>query len=149
MKLSLDYNKLVNDYNNKHKKSLSESLSESPQVDEMSESEFIERVSLIIVEEIKTRSASARRLISEDKLSATQVLTIEKAILEQAFYIIYAGDYSLITGFNPDQNSIVNIQELRARQFSPLALKLLKNAGLFYAGLDGKPMSPLYEGWWF
>lgn len=149
MKLSLDYNKLVNDYNNKHKKSLSESLSESPQVDEMSESEFIERVALIIVEEIKTRSASARRLIDGEKLSATQVLTIEKAILEQAFYTVYAGDYSLITGFNPDQNSLVNIQELRARQFSPLALKLLKNAGLFYAGLDGKPMSPLYEGWWF
>lgn len=149
MKLTLNIHELVNTYNSKHKTPLGTSIEDSAQVNEMTEQEFMERISTIIVEEIKSRSATARRLIDGEKLSATQIVAITNAILEQAFYVVYAGDYSLITGFNPDQNSTVNIQELRARQFSPLALKILKNAGLFYAGLDGKPMSPLYEGWWF
>lgn len=149
MNLTLNFDDIINEFNSLHKKPLGEYLEESAQAQEMSELEFTKRIALIITEEIKSRSAKARRLIIDGKLTATQFLAIKEAILEQMFYTINAGDYSLIIGFNPDQNSLVNLQELRARQFSPLAIKILKNAGLFYAGLDGRTMTPLVEGWWF
>lgn len=147
MKLDINIDNLIIEYNNLHKKGISELLSESPQLDELSEKEFIGRVADIVIEEIKTRSANSKRLIDGEKLTERHITAINKAILEQIFYTAYAGDYSLIVGFNPDQNSVISLSEMRARQFSPLALKILTNAGLFYAGLDGSPRFSYLDGW--
>lgn len=146
MKLEIDINELINLYNNKHTKPLSECLEESAQLSDLSPTEYMDRIHLIILEEIKARSPQSGRLIAKEKLSAIQILAIKNAIVEQAFYTLYAGDYSLIIGFNPDTNSLADLKQLKARQFSTLAIKTLRNAGLLYAGLDGKVINS--TGWW-
>jgi hypothetical protein len=46
------------------------------------------------------------------------------------------GDTTLISGFDPVSGNLVSYEEIRKRQFSDVAYKILLQAGLLYAGLD-------------
>lgn len=93
---------------------------------------FANRVEMIVHEEIKNRCPSIR--FSE--LEASHTATIYKAILEQAYYMVNNYDMTVVSGFDPVNNSVLPIQEIQRRAFSPLARQILKNAGLLYPGLS-------------
>ena len=97
----------------------------------MTEAAFINRVEDIIRTEIRRRNPSfADRTPTEYEQGV-----ILKAMLEQAVYMANAGDFSLVTGYDPVTNSAVDLRELRRRRFSPLAKDTLSSAGLFYSGI--------------
>jgi len=102
---------------------------------------FVNRVEKIIKEEIKSRSPN----IDLNDLSALQTAALEDAILEQITYVLVNGDYSLIVGYDTANNSLAELKELRKRQWSPLAVKILTNAGLFYGGLDPRGRYPCFD----
>ncbi len=92
---------------------------------------FINRAETLIITKIKSRNPTFR----EAELSEYEKEQIYKALLEQVTYMANVGDYSLITGYDPISNQAVPIEELRKRQLAPLAIAILKAAGLFYCGL--------------
>ncbi|MFA6333911.1 MAG: hypothetical protein WCX22_13235 [Methanoregula sp.] len=92
---------------------------------------FANRVEMIVHEEIKNRCPSIR--FSE--LETSQTAIIYKAILEQAYYMVNNYDMTVVSGFDPVNNSVVPIQEIQKRTFSPLARQILKNGGLLYSGM--------------
>ena len=71
-----------------------------------------------------------------EKASEYQLEKIWEASLEQAFFILMTGDTTLISGFDPVSGNLVPYEEIRKRQFSDVAYKILLHAGLLYAGLD-------------
>lgn len=71
-----------------------------------------------------------------EKASEYQLEKIWEASLEQAFFILMTGDTTLISGFDPVSGSLVPYEEIRKRQFSDVAYKILLHSGLLYAGLD-------------
>jgi hypothetical protein len=71
-----------------------------------------------------------------EKASEFQLEKIWEASLEQAFFMLMTGDTTLISGFDPVSGNLVSYEEIRKRQFSDVAYKILLQAGLLYAGLD-------------
>jgi len=71
-----------------------------------------------------------------EKASEFQLEKIWEASLEQAFFMLMTGDTTLISGFDPVSGNLVPYDEIRKRQFSDVAYKILLHAGLLYAGLD-------------
>lgn len=97
---------------------------------------FVNRIEMMIEEEIMARNPSYRRW-KERGLSEAQEDAIYRAILEQAAYVFVVGDFNYISGYDPISGTLTPIDELRKRTLSPQAKKILMNAGLFYAGLRG------------
>lgn len=71
-----------------------------------------------------------------EKASEFQLEKIWEASLEQAFFMLMTGDTTLISGFDPVSGNLVSYDEIRKRQFSDVAYRILLHAGLLYAGLD-------------
>lgn len=71
-----------------------------------------------------------------EKASEFQLEKIWEASLEQAFFMLMTGDTTLISGFDPVSGNLVPYDEIRKRQFSDVAYRILLHAGLLYAGLD-------------
>lgn len=71
-----------------------------------------------------------------DKASEFQLQKIYEAALEQGYYMLMTGDTTLISGFDPVSGNLVSYEEIRKRQFSDVAYKILLQSGLLYAGLD-------------
>lgn len=71
-----------------------------------------------------------------EKASEFQLEKIWEASLEQAFFMLMTGDTTLISGFDPISGNLVSYEEIRKRQFSDVAYRILLHAGLLYAGLD-------------
>ena len=59
-------------------------------------------------------------------------------MLEQGYYLTENYDMNIVSGFDPVSNTVIPIDEIRKRAFSPLAATILRNVGLFYAGI-GQP----------
>lgn len=110
---------------------------------------FVNRIEMMIEEEIKTHNPNYKRW-KERGLSEAQEDAIYRAILEQAAYVFVVGDFNFMSGYDPVSGTITPIDELRKRSFSPLAKKILTNAGLFYAGLGRRSQGGYAErrsGW--
>jgi hypothetical protein len=109
---------------------------------------FINRVEMIVLEEIKSNNPTFRL----DLMGLLELDAIYKAELEQAYYLCQNNNYDMNTaiGYDPINNTVVPINEIRKRAFSPLSKKILTNAGLFYRGLgNNKVDSYAYtRGFW-
>lgn len=89
---------------------------------------FINRVETIVNQKIKEYNPKIFDVSGSIQLY--QNADYKQALLEQALYLINTGDASLMTGFDPVTNVLVPLDELRKRQFSPLAFMILENSGL-------------------
>lgn len=63
-----------------------------------------------------------------------------KAILEQAYYTINNADFSQITGIDFQTGTIIPLAEIRKRDISPIAKRIMMNAGFYYSGLGNVEM---------
>lgn len=137
-------NKFIAEYAGYTGKDLNELVKSHPQLSMLLSDgvALVNRVERILQEEIKSRSP----LTVIEKMSVMQAAAFRNAMTEQITYIIAGGDFSLLTGYNDVDNTSLSVKEIRAKQFSPLAIKILSNAGLLYSGLDYA--SPMPLGWW-
>ncbi len=85
----------------------------------------------LLILEIQERCPSFR----EEEDLANYENIIYKAVLEQAYYVLNNTDFSIASGIDFQTGQIMPIEEIRKRQLSPIAKRILSNAGLFYAGL--------------
>lgn len=92
---------------------------------------FVNRIENIIYEEIKEKCPSFRHT----RLGGAHKSAIYRAMLEQAFYTINNYDMNIFSGIDPVSGGVIPTKEIEARAISRLAKKILKNAGLFYAGI--------------
>jgi hypothetical protein len=107
---------------------------------------FANRVEMIVDEEIKANCPN----YLESELETLQTTAIWNAKLEQAFYLINNYDMTIISGVDPQTGQIMPIDEIRKRAFSPMAKKILSNAGLFYSGIgawNGDSYGYSRRGW--
>jgi hypothetical protein len=95
---------------------------------------FVNRAELLIEQEIKARAAR----YNPELRSAVQIAAVKTAIFEQIIYMIVAGDFTLLTGYDETTNGLADIRELRKRTFAPMAIKVLENAGLLYGGMRSR-----------
>lgn len=124
-------NRFRDEYENYTDFNLDEELSHFPQL-RMTSKAFINRSLLLIKEEIHSRAAR----FEPDEWTDEQRAAVKKATFEQMTYMLASGDFSLLTGYDPETNTILDLKELRKRQFSPLAIRILENAGLLYGGMN-------------
>jgi len=92
---------------------------------------FANRIERIVYEEIKEKCPTFRH----DRLSAIQLDAIWRACLEQAYYTLNNYDMNIFSGIDPVSGGVIPTKEIEARTISRLARKILKNAGLYYAGI--------------
>lgn len=85
----------------------------------------------LLILEIQERCPSFR----EEEDLANYENIIYKAVLEQAYYVLNNTDFSIASGIDFQTGQIMPINEIRKRQLSPIAKRILTNAGLFYAGM--------------
>ena len=79
-------------------------------------------IEMMIEEEIKTRNPNYKRW-KERGLTEVQEDAIYRAILEQAAYVFVVGDMNFISGYDPVSGVMTPLNEIRKRQFSPMAIK--------------------------
>lgn len=111
---------------------------------------FVNRVEMIIEEEIKTRNPNYTRQLNHGLITELQKEAIYKAMLEQATYIFSVGDMTMISGYDPVTGIMTPLNEIRKRTLSPMAKKILTNAGLFYSGIGQRTQGGYQEqrsGW--
>lgn len=137
-------NKFIEEYASYTGKDLNEVVKLHPQLSMLLGDgvALVNRVERILQEEIKSRSP----LTVIENMSVMQQAAFRNALTEQITYIVAGGDFSLLTGYDDVNNTSLSIKEIRSKQFSPLAMKILSNAGLLYGGLDYA--SPVPIGWW-
>jgi hypothetical protein len=69
-------------------------------------------------------------------LTAKQIADYNNALLEQGYYMLKAGDVSLMSGFDPVTNALINIDDLRRRTVAPLAISYLTRSSICYRGIS-------------
>lgn len=106
-------------------------LDNTPNSDSINEVAFINRIERLIHTLIKKMSPT----FDETNLSEYQEEQIWNAMLEQAFYVINVGDFTLFSGVDFTNNSAMDYNELQKRVYSPITLDILKSSGLLYTGL--------------
>jgi hypothetical protein len=129
----LEANRFVDELNIYAGFDLAAEIEQFPQIRTTSVA-FVNRAESLIEEAIKSRAAR----YNKDNRSAAQKAAVKTAIFEQIIYMIAGGDFSLLTGYDDTNNSLADIRELRKRAFSPLAIKILENAGLLHNGMRGR-----------
>lgn len=92
---------------------------------------FIDRVLLTVENEINIYNL----FFDYDKLSPKQKEAFYEACLEQALYLFAVGDMSLISGYDPINNTVIPVSEIRKRAFSPIAKNLLARYGMLFRGV--------------
>lgn len=108
---------------------------------------FVNRIEMMIEEEIMARNPNYVRL-KRKGLSEIQNDAIYRAILEQSAYVFMVGDMNFISGYDPVSGVMTPLNEIRKRQLSPMAKKILTNAGMFYAGIGYSTNVGPDRTWW-
>ncbi len=79
-------------------------------------------------------------------LTDLQTTAITNAIIEQGFYMISTGvDLTTYLGIDSVTGNITPLDEIKKRTISPLAKKILKNAGLMYKGYGNSSAMTTYD----
>lgn len=119
------------DYMQNYGEELQVALENTPTAENINITAFINRIELLILTLIKKTSP----LFDETKLSEYQEENLWQAMLEQAYYVINVGDYSIISGVDFINNSAMSNELINSKRYSPLAIDILKSSGLLYTGL--------------
>lgn len=73
-----------------------------------------------------------------ENLTQKQLADFDNALLEQGYYMLKAGDVSLMAGFDPVTNAMINLDDLRRRTVAPLAISYLQRCGILYRGIKSR-----------
>jgi len=135
-------NKFTNDFTNKYGIMLQEGIKgNNPNKVKV----FVNRIITMIFEEIKARNPT----FSLERITKTQNEAIYNAVLEQSYYVLINYDMYVFLGLEPTTGGIISQKEIDQRAISPLAKKMLSNAGLFYAGFSrGRFINKKYVDFW-
>ena len=95
---------------------------------------FQARMTDYVMEYVKENNAQ----FVEADLTAAQTEAIERAIIEQGFYVLNVGDLNTYAGIDTVTGQVTALNEIRSRVFSPFAKKILSNAGLLFKGISTK-----------
>lgn len=95
------------------------------------ESNFIKRQSQIIDRYIRNRCPNYTNF----KMSAYRISQVKLAIIEQCLYVINTNDYTLISGYNRLNNSLISQENRNALIVGPEAQRILLASGLLYSGI--------------
>ena len=76
-----------------------------------------------------------QRIYDFDKMSEYQKSVFYKALIQQIYYVLTEGDFTAMSGYNVDTNTILSPEELAKIAISPAAKKTLQDGGLLYRGL--------------
>lgn len=123
--------KFKTDYQQLYGDELAIALQNTPNGDSLKVEAFVNRVERLILTLIKKTSPT----FNENELSEYQEEQIWNSLLEQAYYTINVGDFTIFSGVDFANNSIMDNQALRKRIYSSIAIDILTASGLLYVGI--------------
>ncbi len=88
------------------------------------------------VDLVEMKIADYNPFYNYEDMTERQVSFFNKAVIEQAYYMLNASDVTVMLGYDPVTNALVNIDELRRRYIAPMVERYLTRAGLLYRGLN-------------
>lgn len=118
-------------YNNKYDTNIENQLALLPRP--MSAAAFITRVSNYIDMYVKEHCPN----YVEDMAVQDQRDAVYNAKLEQAFYILWNEDLTIVNGIDFAKGVAVSQEVLQRAEMSRMAKMYLENAGLMYRGING------------
>ena len=124
--------KFETDYQSIYGEELSIALANTPNGDSLQTKPFYHRIKTLIYTYIKMISPT----FDENNLSEYQEEQIWNAMLEQAYYTINVGDFSIFSGVDFTNNSIMDNLAIRKRIYAPIAIDILRASGLLYTGFN-------------
>lgn len=110
---------------------LAVALANTPNGDSLKEVAFINRIERLIYTLIKKTSPT----FDPTNLSEYQEENIWNAMLEQAYYTINVGDFTIFSGVDFSNNSMMDNKALKEKIYSSFAIDILKSSGLLYVGI--------------
>lgn len=120
------------EYRDLYDEELAIALENTPNGDSLKSKAFVNRVERLIY----TLIGSISPTFDKDNLSEYQQEQIWNAMLEQAYYTINVGDFSIFSGVDFTNNTFIDDKALQRRIYSPIATDILKSSGLLYTGLS-------------
>lgn len=124
-------NKFITDYNNKYDTNIENQLALLPRP--MTSNAFVTRVSNYVDMFVKSHCPN----FIEDCATTEQSEAIYNAKLEQAFYILWNEDLTIVNGIDFAKGTAISQEVLQRAEMSRVAKMYLENAGLMYRGLNG------------
>lgn len=120
------------EYRDLYDEELAVALENTPNGESLTVKAFINRVERLIMTLINSVSPT----FDKDNLSEYQQEQIWNALLEQAYYTINVGDFSIFSGVDFTTNTFIDDKALQRRIYSSIAVDILKSSGLLYTGLS-------------
>lgn len=120
------------EYRDLYDEELAVALENTPNGESLTVKAFINRVERLIMTLINSVSPT----FDKDNLSEYQQEQIWNALLEQAYYTINVGDFSIFSGVDFTNNTFIDDKALQRRIYSSIAVDILKSSGLLYTGLS-------------
>ena len=124
-------NQFITDYNNKYDTNIENQLALLPRP--MTSNAFVTRVSNYVDMFVKSHCPN----FIEDYATQEQSTAIYNAKLEQAFYILWNEDLTIVNGIDLAKGTAVSQEVLQRAEMSRAAKMYLENAGLMYRGING------------
>lgn len=124
-------NQFITDYNNKYDTNIENQLALLPRP--MTSNAFVTRVSNYVDMFVKSHCPN----FIEDCATTEQSEAIYNAKLEQAFYILWNEDLTIVNGIDFAKGTAVSQEVLQRAEMSRVAKMYLENAGLMYRGING------------
>ena len=129
-------------YNNKYDCNMDNQLALLPR--SMSSNAFITRVSEFVDLYIKEHCP----LFVESMASTEQQQAIYNAKLEQAYYILWNEDLTIVNGIDFAKGVAISQDVLKKAEVSRMALKFLETAGLLYRGINNAATQYYGNDYW-
>ena len=124
-------NQFITDYNNKYDTNLNNQLALLPRP--MSANAFVTRVSEFMDMYVKRHCPN----YIESFATQDQQKAVYNAKLEQAFYILWNEDLTLVNGIDFAKGTAISQEVLEKAKVSKMAEMYLENNGLMYRGING------------
>lgn len=126
------FEKFQTEYQEIYGEELAIALENTPNGDSINVKSFYRRIKMLIHTYIKMISPT----FDENNLSDYQQEQIWNAMLEQAYYTINVGDFSIFSGVDFTNNTIMDSMAIRKKIYSPISIDILRSSGLLYTGLS-------------
>lgn len=126
------FEKFQTEYQEIYGEELAIALENTPNGDSIDVKSFYRRIKMLIHTYIKMISPT----FDENNLSDYQQEQIWNAMLEQAYYTINVGDFSIFSGVDFTNNTIMDSMAIRKKIYSPISIDILRSSGLLYTGFS-------------
>ena len=129
----------VEDYDNYWNENLREKLRSIDGNDSYEAERFLARVEKRLMRYINVKTY---RRLNYYLLNPRQLAAFQEALVEQAKYMFYNGDTGINSGFNQEQNDIIDPDKMEDIAVSREAIRALVDAGMFNLTVKNRPRYP-------